>query len=70
MNIKERDCRVYDVPFKWQLPSPPPTGDFTMAVPKSAKKKMAILLCGQSKMAFNFAFTHFFIMNERFPCMS
>jgi hypothetical protein len=34
---------VYYVPFKWKLPSPGPTSDFRMAVPKYAKKKMLYL---------------------------
>jgi hypothetical protein len=47
--IKECDCRVFDVPFKWQLPSSASTNDFRMAVAKNAKKKWPLYSMGNQK---------------------
>jgi hypothetical protein len=39
---------VFDVPFKWQLPSAS-TNDFRMAVTENAKKKWPLYFMGNQK---------------------
>jgi hypothetical protein len=47
--IEECDRRLFDVPFKWQLPSPASTSDFRMAVAKNAKKQWPLYSMGNQK---------------------